>query len=115
MGQPGKRYIKRTHSLFVDYLKVYQECHKTLRNVNRMIVQASNDTGVCYRVAKCAKIVFQRGKMVKSESLQVLNETMKIMDPNKNEICKFLGVDQADGIKMKEAYNRVKEKKIVKE
>ena len=41
-----------------------------------MIVQASNDTGACYGVAKCAEVVFERGKMVKGEGLQVLNERM---------------------------------------
>ena len=69
MGQPGKRDLKHTHSLFVDDLKVYQESHKTLNDVNEMIVQASNDTGACYRVAKCAEIIFERGKMVKGEGL----------------------------------------------
>ena len=41
----GKRDVKRTHSLFVDDLKVYQESHKTLKNVNEMLIPASNDTG----------------------------------------------------------------------
>ena len=35
---------------------------------------------------------------------------MKTIDPNKNEIYKFLGVEQADDIKMKEMHNKVKEK-----
>ena len=38
MRQPGKRDVKQTHSLFVDDLKVYQESHKTLNDVNKMIV-----------------------------------------------------------------------------
>ena len=38
IGQPGKRDVKRTHSLFADDLKVYQESHKTLKDVNEMIV-----------------------------------------------------------------------------
>ena len=33
MGQPGKR----DYSLLVDDLKVYQEGHKTLKDVNEMI------------------------------------------------------------------------------
>ena len=109
MGQPEKRDIKRTHSLFVDDLTVYQETHKTLKDVNEMIVQASNDTGACYGVTKCVEIIFERGKMVKGEGLQELNERMKTIDPDKNEIYKFLGVKQADGIKKKEVYNIVKE------
>ena len=39
----------------------------------------------------------------------MLNERMKTMDHNENEICKFLGVEQADGIKMKVVYDNVKE------
>ena len=58
MGEPGNRDIKRTHSLFVDDLKVYQESHKILKDVNETIVQPSHDTEACYRVAKCAEIVF---------------------------------------------------------
>ena len=54
MGQPGKREVKRTHSLFIDDLKMYQESHNTLKDVNETIVQASHDTGACYGVAKCA-------------------------------------------------------------
>ena len=50
MGQPEKRDVKRTHSLFVDDLKVYQENHKTLKGVNDMILQASIDTGACYGI-----------------------------------------------------------------
>ena len=59
MGQPGKRDVKHTHSLFVDDLKMYQVNRKTLKDVGEMIVQASNDTGVCSGVAKCAEVVFE--------------------------------------------------------
>ena len=38
MGQAGKKDVKRTHNLFVDDLKLYQESHKTLKDVNKMIV-----------------------------------------------------------------------------
>ena len=34
MGEPGNRVVKRTHSLFVDDLKAYQESHKALKIVN---------------------------------------------------------------------------------
>ena len=88
MGQPGKRDVKRTHSLFVDDLKLYRESHKTLKDITKMIVQGSNDTGVCYGVAKCAEIDFERRKMMKSEGLQVLNEGMKTIDPDENEMMR---------------------------
>ena len=108
MGEPGKRDVSRTHSLFVDDLKVYQESHSLLKEINEVIVQASLDTGACYGVSKCAEIVFERGKMVKGEGLQVLQKRMKTLEPDQEEIYKFLGVEQADGIKTKKVYERVK-------
>ena len=81
---------------------------KTLKDVNEIIVQTSHDTGACYGVTKCAEIVFERGKMVRGEGLQVLEERMDSMDPDKNKIYKFLGIEQADGIKTKGVYEQVK-------
>jgi len=101
--------VKRTHSLFVDDLKVYQESHNALKVVNEIIVLASRDTGACYGVSKCAEIIFQNGKMTGGEGLQVLEERMKTMNPDENDIYKFLGIEQADGIKTKTVYERVKD------
>ena len=50
IGPPGSRDVNRTHSLFVDDLKVYQESHDIFKDVNEVIVQASHDTGACYGV-----------------------------------------------------------------
>ena len=106
MGPPGGRDVRRMYS-FVNYLKVYQESHEILKEVNEAIVQASHDTGACYGIAKCAEIIFERGKMIKGEGLEVMEERMKTMDPDENEIYKFLGIEQADGIKRKKAFERV--------
>ena len=104
------RDVSLTNSLFVDDLKMYVESHEILRDVNDVILQASQKTGACYRVSKCAKIVFERGKMFKGEELEVLEERMKTMDPENNEIYNFLLIEQADGIKIKKVFERVKAK-----
>ena len=109
MGLPRGRDVSRMHSLFVNDLKVYQESHEILKEVNEAIVQASHNTGACYGISKCAEIIFERGKMIKGEGLEVMEERMKTMDPDDNEIYKFLGIEQADGIKMKRVFERVKE------
>ena len=95
---------KRTHSLFIDDLKIYQECHRKLEVVNEMLVKASMDTGACYGVQKCAELVFRKVKMIKGEGLAVLEEKMDALDPNKNEIYKFLGCEQADKINVNELW-----------
>ena len=87
---------------------MYQESHEILRDVNEVIVQASHDTGACYGISKCAEIVFECGKMVRGEGLEVLEEGIKTMDPDENEIYKFLGIEQVDGIKTKKVFERVK-------
>ena len=94
MREPGNRIVHRTNSLFVDDMKQYQESHKTLKDMNEIIVQASHDTGACYGVSKCAEIVFEHGKMTKGEGLQVLEERVKTMDPNENEIYKLLELNK---------------------
>ena len=107
MGPPGERNLKRTHSFFIDDLKVYQQNHERLKAVNETIVKASLDTGACYRVKKCAEIVFVRGKMVRAEGLKVLEEKMKALDPDQNENYKFLGCEQAAQIDTQAVYKRV--------
>ena len=50
--------------------------------------------------------------MVKGEGLQVLNEKIKTIDPDENEICKFLGVEQP-GLRRKKCITE--QKKILVE
>ena len=108
MGQKDEERVKRTHSLFIDDLKTYQENQQKLEIANEMIVKASMDTGACYGVKKCAEIVFKKGKMIKGEGLTVLEEKMEALDPNKNEIYTFLGCEQANKIDVKRVMERVK-------
>ena len=58
---------------------------------------------------KCAQMVVERGKMVRVE-LEVLEERMKTKDPDENEIYKFSGTEQGDGVKTKKVFERVKGK-----
>ena len=101
MERPGNSDVKRIYSLFLDDLEVYQESQEILKNVSEVIVQASNDSSRFYGVAIFPEIVFEKRKLVKGEVFQGLNEKMKALDPDKIEIYKLLGVEQADGIKMK--------------
>ena len=46
--------------------------------------------------------------MINGEGLAVLEEKINALDPNKNEIYKFLGCEQADKIDVKRVMERVK-------
>ena len=93
--------MERTHHRFIDDLKVYQESHQNLEVANEIIVKASMDTCACYGVKKCAEVIFKDGKMVKGEGLNVLEERMSVLDPEKKEFYKFLGCEQGDKIDVK--------------
>ena len=71
MGRTGERDVKRTHSLFIDDLKVYHESHKKLEVANEIIVKVGMDIGACYGVKKCVEVIFNNGKMVKGEGLNI--------------------------------------------
>ena len=101
MGEPGLRNVNRTQ-FFVHDIKVYQESHDFLKEINEIIVQASFDTGACYGGSKCAEIVFEPGKIINGEGLQVLQERMEALDPTEDDMYRFLG-------EAKNVDNRVKE------
>ena len=81
MGPPGNRNLKRTHSLFIDDLKLYQQNHWKLKIVNKTIVKTRQDTGESYEVKKCAEISFNREQTPKLDCLNLLVERMKVLDP----------------------------------
>ena len=80
IGKPRESNQKRTHCLFIDDLKVYQENHKKLEIASELIVKASMDTGAVYGMKKFAEIVFKNGKMMKGHRLEVLEQRMKALD-----------------------------------
>ena len=86
-----KERSKRTHSLSIDDLKTYQQNHQKLKKANEILVQASMDTGAIYRLKNVLKLYLKNGRIIKAEGLQILQKRMKALDPNENEIYKFLG------------------------
>ena len=105
----GRIDIKYRHSFLIDELKVYLEILNMLKKVNEIILPVSCQNRAYYGVVKCAEIVFKSRKILKSKGLQALQEKMKTMDPYHKEILKLFLHKQADGEKIKEMCNRVKE------
>ena len=52
MRRRDKGRVKRIQNLFIDDLEIFQESHRKLEVVNKMIVQVSMDTGPCYALHK---------------------------------------------------------------
>ena len=100
MGQTGKREVTQTYSLFMCDLKVYQESHLMLKKVNETIIQARDDTGACYWCGKMCRNHFRKrkdGKMGRTLGASGEDENH---GPDQKEIYKFLGVEQAEWIKI---------------
>lgn len=55
----------------------YWETHRLLKDVNRTIAQARNDTGTYYSVVKCTDIISERGKMVKGKDSRCFSRRWK--------------------------------------
>ena len=50
-------------------------------------------------------------KVTKREGVQILEEQMKAIDPNENEIYKFSGCEQVERIDMKKGMERIQIKR----
>ena len=95
IGRTGEEKVKRTHSLFMDNLQIYQESHENFEVVNEMIMKASMNTGACYGVKKCAENAFRRGKMIKGEESAILEEKMDVLEtPTKMTYTNFLDANR---------------------
>ena len=107
MGPPGARIVNKTHSLFLDDLKIYQETEEQLEVVNKILVQASGDTGARYGVKKCCKAVFRQGKLTETEGLTINGELTQVLDPIEGNTYKFLGLEQSAGVSREIVLKRI--------
>ena len=56
-----------------------------------------DDIGILFELDKCAKATFKRGKLTGTTSLDFYQNTV-IKDLEQKEVCKYLGVDEINGI-----------------
>ena len=107
MGPPGARIVNKTHSLFLDDLKIYQETEEELEIINNILIQASGDTGARYGVKKCCKAVFKQGNLMETEGLTINEELTQVLDPVEGNTYKFLGLEQAAGVNREMVLERI--------
>ena len=56
-----------THLLYIDDLKLYAKDDNELEGLLRIVKGFSDDIGMEFGLSKCAKAVFKRGKLEKSD------------------------------------------------
>ena len=107
MEAPGNRNESGTHSLFVDDLKQYQVSHKIQNDVNEISYKQVMILELATGYQNVLRLYSNMERLLKEKGLQVLNERINTKDPDENDIYKFLGVEQADGIKTKDVFERL--------
>ena len=86
---------KINHLLFMDDLKLYSKSEKELDSLIQTVRIFSEDIGMEFGIEKCAMLVMKRGKIVKSEGIE-LPEGKVIKSLQEGESYKYLGILEAD-------------------
>ena len=66
-----------------------------------------------FGLSKCAKATFKRGKLQKSDYVQLDEETM-IKDLEQEKVYKYLGIDKSSGIQHATIKQKLKNKLITR-
>ena len=88
----------------MDDLKLYSKNDQEQVGQLKIVKQFSDDIGMTFGLEKCAKASFKRGKLVSTGNIEI-SDDIAIQELNQEEVYKYLGVDESDGIqhsKMKE-------------
>ena len=84
---------KINHLLFMDGLKLYSE--KRLDSLVQTVRVFSEDIGMKFGIEKCAMLVMEKGKIVKSVGIELPNGKV-IKSLQEGESYKYLGILEAD-------------------
>ena len=103
------------HLFYMDDLKLFAKNDQDLEGLLNTVKEFSNDIGMEFGLDKCAKASFVRGKLQKTLSINLdIDTAIRDLDPE--ETCKYLGVNEGDGINhasmkekiRKEYYRRIR-------
>lgn len=93
-----------THLFYMDDLKTYAKSDEDQKGLLKIVKGFSDDIRMDFGLDKCAKATFKRGKLAKTENIE-LDVGTTIQDLEQEGTYKYLGVNEGDGIqhaKMKE-------------
>ena len=86
---------KINHLLFMDDLKFYSRSEKGLDSLVQTVRVFSEDIGMEFGIEKCAMLVMEKGKIVKSVDIELPDgKVIKLLQ--EGESYKYLGILEAD-------------------
>ena len=86
---------KINHLLFMDDLKLYNRSGKELDSLVQAVRVFIEDVGMEFVIEKCAMLLMEKGKIVKSVAIELPNGKV-IKSLQEGEIYKYLGILEAD-------------------
>ena len=86
---------KINHLLFMDDLKLYSRSEKELDSLLQTVRVFSENIGMEFGIEKCAMLVMEKGKIVKSVGIE-LPDGKVIKSLQEGESYKYLGILEAD-------------------
>ena len=101
----GKKEYKLNHLLFMDDLKLYAKSEEQTNTLVRTVYVFSTDIGMEFGIKKCGILTMKRGKIVKSEGINLPDgEVMKQVG---QEGYIYLGIIELDKIKETEMKQKI--------
>ena len=91
----------------MDDLKQYSKSEKVLDSLIQKVRIFSKDIGMQIGIDKCVMLAMKKGKMAKSDGIQLLNDKV-IESLEEGESYKYLGVLEADEVMVHEMNDKVK-------
>ena len=86
---------KINHLLFMDDLKLYSRNEKGLDSLAQIVFVFSENIGMEFGIEKCAVLVMEKGKIVKSVGIE-LPDGKVVTSLQEGESYKYLGILEAD-------------------
>ena len=86
---------KINYLLFMNDLKLYSRSEKRLDSLVQVVRVFSEDIGMEFGIEKCAMLVVEKGKIVKSVGIELLDSKV-IKSLQEGESYKYLGILEAD-------------------
>ena len=108
-GYQLDKQTKINHLFYVDDLKLYGTSDNQLNGLISTVKKVSDDIQMEFRLDKCAKATFKRGKKVSAEGI-LLNDQQLIQDLDQAETYKYLGMEEGVGVQHHQMKVKIKNK-----
>ena len=93
--------------MYMDDIKLFAKNEKELETLIHAVIIYSQDIGMEFGIEKCAMLVMKSGKRHMTDGMELPNHN-KTRTLGENEICKYLGILEADTVKPVEMKEKIR-------